>query len=88
MVSISPTNVDSQNLKKEEPLRHSTVKLRDRNDYLRMKLDFPTPLSPIRIILNMWSYVTVLLSARAERVNERCGGLKGLMKGDGRINER
>ena len=24
----------------------------------RMKLDFPTPLSPMRMILKMWSYVT------------------------------
>ena len=33
--------------------------------YLRIKLDFPTPLSPIRITLKMWSYVTAVLSARA-----------------------
>lgn len=51
--------------------------------YLRMKLDFPTPLSPMRMTLKIWSYSTLVLPSanankckreRREKGEEREGG--------------
>ena len=52
---------------------------------LRMKLDLPTPLSPIRMILKMWSYVTCELLPSAVAIT---GGGRGREGEGGRGRER